>query len=201
MQLLRIDASSRIENSDSRAIADQFQQQWKNSHPNGIVITRDIIKTPIPHLHQKTIEGFYSAQKNLTSEQIEATALSDTLISELKNTDVLLLSTPMYNFGVPSALKAWIDHISRINKTFRVSDEGSFIGMLENIKAYIIITAGAVYTSDEMKALDFVNPYLRAILGLIGITDITFLSLEGTTMDPNTYEIMKEKALQTIATI
>ncbi len=201
MKLLRIDASSRIENSDSRAIAHQFQRQWQSSNPNAEVKIRDIIKNVIPHIDQKTIEGFYTPAENVTPELKKATALSDELIEELKNSDVLLLSTPMYNFGVPSALKAWIDHIVRINATFGVNDKGEFYGMVKDVKAYIITTAGAVYASDEMKALDFLQPYLKTVLGLIGITDVTFLSLEGTTMDVDTFDKMKADVVATIQTI
>ncbi len=201
MQLLRIDASSRLENSDSRAMGDQFQKQWEISNPNGQLIIRDIINTPIAHITQKTIEGFYTPSENFTTQLKEATLLSDQLISELKTCNVLLISTPMYNFGVPSALKAWIDHIVRINFTFGVSEEGAFYGMVENVKAYIITTAGAVYGSKEMKALDFLQPYLQTVLGLIGITDITFLPLEGATMDAETFEKMKIEALHKIAVI
>ncbi|MDH7447961.1 FMN-dependent NADH-azoreductase [Aquimarina sp. 2201CG14-23] len=201
MKLLRIDASSRTEGSDSRMVADQFQQQWLRSNPNGEVIIRDLIKTPIPHINQQTIEGFYTPPENFTEELADATSLSDQLISELKNTNILLISTPMYNFGVPSALKAWIDHIVRINVTFGVTEENAFFGKIQDTKAYIITTAGAVYTSEEMKALDFLQPYLQTVLGLIGITDVTFLSLQGTTMDTNFFEKSKAKAVSIIRTI
>ncbi len=201
MKLLRIDASSRIESSDSRKIADQFQQQWQKSNPNGSVLVRDIIKQPIPHIQQTTIEGFYTASEDFTPYLQEATKLSDQLISELTSSNVLLISTPMYNFGVPSALKAWIDHIVRINATFGVSEEGAFYGIVKNVKAYIITAAGAVYDSKEMKALDFLQPYLQTVLGLIGITDVTFIPMEGTTMDQETFKQMEAEALQKIRTI
>ncbi len=198
MKLLRIDASSRIEHSESRKIADQFQQQWQKSNPDGSLIIRDIIKQPIPHIQQKTIEGFYTPSENFTPELQDATKLSDQLIAELTGCDILLISTPMYNFGVPSALKAWVDHIIRINKTFGVSEEGAFYGMVKNVNAYIITAAGAVYASKEMKALDFLQPYLQTVLGLIGITDVTFLPLEGATMDAATFEKMKAQVLESI---
>ncbi|MBQ0734378.1 FMN-dependent NADH-azoreductase [Aquimarina celericrescens] len=201
MKLLRIDASSRIEHSESRKIADQFQQQWQKSNPDGSVIIRDIIKQPIPHIQQKTIEGFYTPSENFTPELQDATKLSDQLIAELTGCDIVLISTPMYNFGVPSALKAWVDHIVRINKTFGVSKEGAFYGMVKNVNAYIITAAGAVYASEEMKALNFLQPYLQTVLGLIGITDVTFISLEGTTMDAATFDEMKADALEKIIKI
>ncbi len=201
MKLLRIDASSRIEGSDSRNFANQFQQQWQTKHPDGKVVIRDIVTTNIPHISQQTIEGFYTSQQNFTPKLQEATQLSDRLITELKEIDILLISTPMYNFGVPSALKAWIDHIVRINNTFGVNEDGSFYGMVTHVKAYVITAAGAVYTSNEMQDLDFLTPYLQTVLGLIGITDITFLPLQGTTMDVTTYEMTKAKVLKTIQSL
>ncbi len=192
MKLLRIDSSSRINNSDSRKIADQFQLHWQKSNPQGSIIIRDIINKPIQHIHQKTIEGFYTSKEQFSDELSSATKLSDELIEELKETDILLISTPMYNFSIPSALKAWIDHIVRINSTFGINDQGQFYGTVKNVKAYIITSAGAVYNSNEMKALDFVQPYLQTVLGLIGITDVTFLPLEGTTMNEEVFKQSKQ---------
>lgn len=194
MKLLRIDASSRIENSDSRKIADLFQKKWLQKNSDSTVVIRDIINTPIPHIQQKTIEGFYTPTDQLSDDLSKAIRLSDTLIAELKEADILLISTPMYNFSIPSALKAWVDHIVRINSTFGVNEKGGFYGKIEDLKAYIITTAGAVYDSQEMKALDFLQPYLQTVLGLIGITDITFLPLEGTTMNEEVFVKTKKSA-------
>lgn len=194
MKLLRIDASARIEASESRLVADKFQAQWEKVNPNGQVTIRDIVTQPIPHINQDTITGFYTTPEELTQGLKQATALSDELIKELKETDILLISSPMYNFGVPSALKAWIDQIVRINQTFGVAEDSSFYGMVENVKAYVVTAAGAVYTSEQMKVLDFLKPYLQTVLGLVGITDVTFLPLEGTNLDIETFESMKKEA-------
>lgn len=194
MKLLRIDASARIEASESRLVADKFQAQWEKVNPNGQVTIRDIVTQPIPHINQDTITGFYTAPEELTQGLKQATALSDELIKELKETDILLISSPMYNFGVPSALKAWIDQIVRINQTFGVAEDSSFYGMVENVKAYVVTAAGAVYTSEQKKVLDFLKPYLQTVLGLVGVTDVTFLPLEGTNLDIETFEAMKKEA-------
>jgi len=198
MNLLRIDASSRIENSDSRKTADKFQEKWQKNTPENSVILRDIVNDKIPHINQKTIEGFYTPKEQLNHELNLATQLSDELIMELKKADILLISTPMYNFSVPSALKAWIDHIVRINSTFGINEEGQFYGKINNVKAYIITSAGAVYRSEEMKVLDFLTPYLQTVLGLVGITDITFLPIEGTTMDEKVFEDSKQEVSEII---
>jgi len=198
MKLLRIDGSSRIQQSESRKMADYFVNHWKAKYPETEIITRNIIEHPIPHISQKTIEGFYTDPANLTNELKEALTTSDTLIQELMESDLLLLSTPMYNFGLPSAVKAWIDHIVRINKTFGVAEDHSFYGMTKNSKAYIITSAGAVYSNEQMQHFDFLSPYLKTVLGLIGITDVHFISLEGTTLDPNFFSTSSLKAKQFI---
>ncbi len=194
MQLLRIDASSRIEQSDSRNIADAFVAGFKEKHPTTQVVVRDIVQQPIPHIQQDTITGFYTPADAFTDALSDATQLSDLLINELTTSDVLLLSTPMYNFGPPSALKAWIDQIVRINKTFGVAPDNSFYGMIDNVKAYVITSAGAVYSNQPMKAYDFLSTYISTVLGLIGITDVTLIPLEGTTLDPTVFEASKNIA-------
>lgn len=198
MKLLRVDASSRIENSDSRKMADEFQEKWLKKTPKGSIILRDIINNPIPHIHQKTIEGFYTSKEQFNDELSSSTLLSDELITELEKADILLISTPMYNFSIPSALKAWIDQIVRINSTFGINEEGQFYGTISNVKAYIITSTGAIYKSEEMKILDFLHPYLQTVLGLIGITDITFLSLEGTTIDQEVFKNTKQAVSEII---
>lgn len=199
MKLLRIDASSRTESSESRKMADKLMHQLKNSYPDTTITIRDIIGSPLPHITQTTIEGFYTPEDKLTETLLEATQLSDTLIDELNECDTLLISTPMYNFGVPSALKAWIDQIVRINRTFGVADDNSFYGMVKHLKAYVITSAGAVYSNESMEDFDFLTGYLQTVLGLIGITDVTFLPLEGTTLDPDTFSTSLKKAEATIS--
>lgn len=198
MNILRIDASSRTEQSSSRSLADTLLKKIITDHPEASLIIRDIIKHPIPHINQKTIKGFYTPDDQFTDTLRGATKQSDILIRELKRADILVISSPMYNFGTPSALKAWVDQIVRINQTFGVAEDNSFYGMLNNIKTYIITSAGAVYSNDQMKSYDFLTPYLKTVLGLIGITDITVLPLEGTTLAPDIFERTKKEALTII---
>jgi len=195
MKLLRIDASARISESTSRKLADAFCKKWMKKYGSKTITIRDIINTPISHINQTTIQGFYTAPDARTSELEQALEISDLLIKELKSCDALLISSPMYNFGTPSALKAWIDHIIRINETFGVAQDNSFYGMVTDKKAYIITSAGAVYSNKQMEAYDFLTPYLKTVLGLIGITDVKTLPLEGTTLAPETFEQTQQKAI------
>jgi len=190
--LLRIDASSRVDGSHSRKIGNLCVEQWLKTYPDAKVQIRDLSKDQIPHIQENTIGGFFTSKEEHTTELKTATELSDTLISELKAADAILINTPMYNFSIPSALKAWIDQISRIGETFSYSPEEGFAGLLENKKAYVVTSTGAVFDNDEMKTMDFMTPYLRSILTFLGISDIQFLTIEGSSGD----EIALEKSTQ-----
>ena len=181
--LLRIDASSRTQDSHSRDLANFFEERWLSSNPERKVIHRDLIKTQIPHISEKTIAGFYTPDKEQDQKLIEATRLSDELITELMSADTLLIATPMYNFSIPSALKAWIDQIVRIGQTFSFSPDNRFEGLVKNKRAYVLTATGAVFSNEGMQELDFLTPYLRSLLSFLGFTDIEFITIEGTTTD------------------
>ena len=196
--LLRIDASARIEGSHSRTVADAYQEAWSAQHPGGRIILRDVVKDPIPRIQNDTILGYYAPQDDLDDKLKAATALSDTLINELDATNTLLISTPMYNFSVPSALKAWIDQIVRVGRTFGYDEERSLHGLIENKNAVIITAAGAAYTGTELEALDFLSPYLQTLLGFLGFNDVEFIAVEGTTTDEEVLAKTESEALERV---
>ncbi|GAB1258543.1 FMN-dependent NADH-azoreductase [Aurantivibrio plasticivorans] len=175
--LLRIDASSRLEGSHSREMGDHFVTQWRQSHPNSKVTLRDLINSPVPHISDNTINGFFSPEP-LDATLQQATALSDELIHELKEADTLLITTPMYNFSIPSSLKAWIDQVSRVNHTFSFSETG-FAGLINRKDVYVITSSGAVFSQGDFKAMDFMTTYLDAMLSFLGLVNPTFLAIEG----------------------
>jgi FMN-dependent NADH-azoreductase len=178
-KLLRIDCSSRIIGSHSRELADFFEKKWLIKNPDGMVIRRDLVKQPLPHIQNNTIEGFYTPIQFATSESKEATALSEELISELKSAHEVLISSPLYNLNIPSNLKAYFDQVVRIGHTFDINENG-YNGLLENKKAFIITTKGGVYKDTSMEKFDFQEPYLKAILEHMGIKTQEIFSLEGT---------------------
>jgi FMN-dependent NADH-azoreductase len=194
-RVLRIDSSSRIDGSYSRDLTDTFIAEWLELYPNDQVLVRDLVAAPIPHLADVTIRGFYAAANQMDVPLQTATALSDLLINELRTADVLVLSVPMYNFSVPSALKAWIDQIVRIRHTFSY-DGKDFAGLLSGKKAYVIVAYGASGYLDggPFGSADFVQPYLRFVLKFVGIGDVTFIPFEATTADPSTVTINVSKA-------
>lgn len=177
--LLRIDCSARITGSHSRALADYFETEWRNTNPNGQVIYRDLTKTDLPHIQNQTIEGFYTPPSAMSSAIKAATALSDTLIEELKTVDIVLISSPLYNLNIPSNLKAYLDQVVRVGHTFGINENGYF-GLLNNLKAFIITAKGGVYKGTHMEKYDFQTPYLNAILGHMGIQINATYTLEGT---------------------
>ena len=177
--LLRIDCSSRTTGSHSRALADYFEENWKAVNIKGTVIYRDLTKKELPHIQNSTIEGFYTPVENRSSKHKDALELSDELIAELKQADDILISSPLYNLNVPSNLKAYFDQTVRIGHTFGI-DENGYYGLLKNKTAYIITVKGGIYKGTFMEQYDFQEPYLRAILGHMGIEDHKLFSLEGT---------------------
>lgn len=182
--ILRVDASSRHTESHSRQIADQIERALLASNSELSVRRCDLAAEPIPHIADETITGFYSPPEALTEDLRKATALSDALISDLKGAQALIISSPMYNFGVPSALKAWVDHIVRINATFAF-DGTSFEGLVRVPRAYLALAYGAGGYADggPFSAMDFLESYLASLMGFIGIEETQVFRLEGTTGD------------------
>jgi FMN-dependent NADH-azoreductase len=198
-RILRIDASSRAEDSHSRQFADRFLESWFQIHPNDELVVRDLARHPVPHIAAATIAGFYTPPEAFTDEARLSTALSDELIAELRAADLLLISTPMYNFSLPSALKAWIDQVVRIGHTFSFSPESGFTGLLSGKRAIIVTASGAAFSSEAMRPMNFLAPYLKTLLGFLGFREVEVISLEGTTIDAAALERSQAAAQAQIA--
>lgn len=183
-QLLRIDASSRLAGSHSRELADQFERAWRARGLGYEVVRRDLVATPIPQIEQLTIAGFYTQADQMTPELRLATALSDELIGEVLAADELLIATPMYNFTVPSALKAWIDQVVRIGKTFAF-DGANFQGLVKARRAVVISAygAGGYLKGGPFAAADYCGPYLKFLLNFLGIANVESIAVEATVGD------------------
>ncbi|MGQ0546410.1 MAG: FMN-dependent NADH-azoreductase [Betaproteobacteria bacterium] len=158
-------------NGQSSRLASEFVSR---AFPGAQPIERDLALDPVPHLDGERFSAFVTPREKRTGEQQAIVAFSDTLIDELRRADAIVIGLPMYNFGVPSQLKAWIDHIARAGETFRYSDKGP-VGLLTGKKAYIFATRGGLYagTADTQSA------YLRQLLEFVGIADIEFVYAEG----------------------
>ncbi len=208
-RILRIDSSSRpspslagpAEGSYSRELADHLVAQLRAAEPDAQVTIRDLVANPIPHIADETIKGYYTPPEAMTDALRGATALSDQFIEEVKAADVIVLSAPIYNFSIPSALKAWIDQVVRIGHTFSYAD-GQFSGLVENTRAYVVFSygAGGYGENGPLQAYDHMKPYLTMILNFIGITDVETFAVEATTADEATIAANRSAAMRAIET-
>jgi FMN-dependent NADH-azoreductase len=179
--LLHINSSVRNEGSISRQLTAEFLQKWKAATPGAKIVERDLAASPLPHLTEETLGAFFTPAEKRSPGLVRAAQLSDQLVAELTAADVILIGAPMYNFSIGSGLKAWIDLVARVGLTFNYTESGP-VGLLQGKKVYVFTSRGGVYTQGPAKSMDFHEPYLRAILGFIGLTDITFVHTEGLAM-------------------
>src|SRR5580693_634955 len=178
--LLHIDSSPLYGRSISRELTAAFVTQWKASHPNGWVVDRDLYATAMQPITAEWVGAVYTPEEARTPQQKELLALSDSLIAELQQADEYVFGVPMHNFGVPSALKLWIDQIARAGKTFTYAD-GKPKGLLTGKKSTFIVATGGIYDAQtQMASFNFVEPYLRSVFGFLGVTDAKFLTAGGT---------------------
>ena len=176
--LLHLD-SSPLESSISRELTREFVKTWKMAHPDGKVIDRDLASQPPRPLDAAWVNAAYTPTPARTPEQKAALALSDELINELEVAEEYVIGVAMHNFSIPSVLKLWIDQVVRSGKTFTYGDGGAH-GLLQGKKATILIATGGVYEpGTPAGALNFVEPYLKTILGFMGVTEATFLTAGG----------------------
>lgn len=175
-RLLRIDASARRANSHSRALADYFEAAWRRAHPGGGVTTRDVAALPPPHLAEETIAVFYAGGDAGEGKPVPAgIALSDELIAELRAADDVVVSGAIYNFTLPSSLKAWIDHIVRFGHTLAHGERGA-VGTLTGRSVCLLIARGGTPATSP----EFATPALQALFRYLGFSRIDGITLEGT---------------------
>jgi len=179
--LLQINTSIYNGNGQSSQLARQFVAAYRASHPDSQVRVRDVAAAEfVPHLDAERFGAFIAKPEERSSAQQAVVDYSDRLIDELKQADVIVIGLPMYNFGVPSQLKAYFDHIARAGVTFKYTEKGP-VGLLAGKKAYVFATRGGVYAGT---ALDTQTSYVRDFLRFVGIEDVTFIYAEGLAMGP-----------------
>ena len=177
--ILQINASIQSGNGLSSRLADEFVAGLRAQHPEAKLIVRDLARDPVPHLDGNRFGAFLTSHENQTPEQKEIIRYSDALIGELKRADAIVLGLPMYNFGVPSQLKAWFDHVARTGVTFRYTEKGP-VGLLTGKKAWVLATRGGRYAGTPG---DHETPFVRQFLGFLGITEVEFVYAEGLAID------------------
>lgn len=195
-KILNVISSARGAASNSTQLGNAIVEKLAEQYPGSTVKLRDLVVQKYPHLEESHLNAFFAPAENPTPEYKEATQHSDEAIQEVLEADVIVIGVPIYNFNIPSALKAWLDHLVRAGKTFSYQT-GRPEGLVKNKKVYLAIASGGVYSDGPMKSYDFAEPYLRAVLGFIGITDITTFRAEGTNV-PDLKATALQKSIERI---
>ena len=188
MTTLQLNTSLFGPGGQSTTLANEFVTRH-----GGKVIVRDLAKNPVPHLDAARFGAFLAKPAERTREQQAVVDYSDGLIAELREADTIVIGLPMYNFSVPSTLRAYFDHVARMGVTFKYSDKGP-VGLLTGKKAYVFVTRGGVYGDDHIH-----TKYVRDFLGFIGITDVQFIYAEGLALSPESKDAALAKAREVIA--
>lgn len=177
-KILVVEASPNGQQSTSRQVSNQLLTKLKSKHQGAQVKIRDLSASPVPHLSGQAIQAFYTPADKRTPELDKAASLSDELTQELLWADEIILSVPMWNFGIPSVMKAWIDHVSRAGLTFSFGPTG-LVGLAAGRKVYLVVSSGSVYTEGAFAAFDQLVPYIKTFFAFIGITDVQVVRVEG----------------------
>ncbi|MEW6460325.1 FMN-dependent NADH-azoreductase [Ectopseudomonas khazarica] len=174
-RILVIESSARQQGSVSRELTQQFIGNWQAAHPADQIQVRDLAVDPVPHLDATLLGGWMTPSEQQSEAEKAALARSNLLTDEVLAADVLVLAAPMYNFAIPSTLKAWLDHVLRAGVTFKYTETGPQ-GLLTGKRAFVLTARGGIYAGS---ALDHQEPYLRQALAFIGIHDVQFIHAEG----------------------
>ncbi|MFX1708697.1 NAD(P)H-dependent oxidoreductase [Chitinophaga sp. CC14] len=195
-KILEIVSSARGAASNSTQLSSAIIEKLKAQYPGSTVTQRDLVKKKYPHLEESHLTAFFAPPENESEAYKTAIQHSDEAIAELEAADIIVIGVPVYNFHIPSALKAWIDHVVRAGKTFSYGS-GRPEGLLKNKKVYLAIASGGVYSEGPMKAMDFAEPYLKWIFGFIGVHDVTTFRVEGVS-SPELRETALQKGMESI---
>ena len=175
-----MNSSVRGSGSQSRRLANEFVNEWQAHNTEAICATRDVGMSPPPHPDEAYTIANYTPETERSEAIKKALSVSDELIDELIISDRLVFAVPMYNFSIPSTFKAYIDNLVRVGRTFGVTEDGGFTGLLKHKKVLVITTSGAIYGEGSPIAhLDHQEPYLRTVLGFMGLEDIHFVRADG----------------------
>jgi FMN-dependent NADH-azoreductase len=198
--VLHINSSVRQNGSLSRQLGAEFVAKWQEANPSGTVITRDLAANPVPHLTEQMMGAYFTPAEQRNADQAHTIKTSDALVDELLAADTIVIGAPMYNFSVTSGLKAWIDHVARVGRTFKYGANGPE-GLVSGKKVYVFVASGGAYSEGPAAAYDHVTTYLRSVLGFLGMTDVTFIVAEGVAMGEEAVAAAIAKSRTSIAAI
>lgn len=182
--LLFVTSSLSNENSTSRRIAAEYVEAWRTANPGAAVVERNLTPSNMPHLEMSTLGALAVPADQRSAEQAKAVAFADAIIDQVEAADTIVLAVPMYNFSIPSTLKAWFDHVARAGRTFRYTANGP-VGLLTGKKVIVVASRGGYYgAASPNHVANFQDTYIRQFLAFVGITDVTFVELEGQAVSP-----------------
>lgn len=197
MKVLIVSSSAQGTASVSNRLAAGFEVRLRAASAEVELVRRDVGTRPVPHLTADTVSAIRGKPAETEAERA-ALALSDALIAELEAADLIVIGAPMYNFGMPSTLKAWFDHVLRARVTFRYTESGPE-GLIKGKKAIVIESRAGVYSDGEAAAMDSQEPHIRTLLSFIGIDDVTFVRAEGLAFGPEAAERAITAAMDELA--
>ena len=177
-RILIIESSPREVESASRRLTAKLRSRLRVLYPNAEITERDVARDPLPHLDNQTVRAISTRDTAEAESLKDVLRLSDELTQEVLSSDLLVIASPTWNFGMPSSLKAWIDHIVRAGRTFNYAGAG-VAGLAKGKKAILVLASGGVFSEGPWKSWDTVEPYLRLILGFIGIDDVQTVRAQG----------------------
>jgi FMN-dependent NADH-azoreductase len=198
MKILHVSCSPRGQASESYRISQKIIEFLLKREPTAKLVNRVIGDGAIPHIDESYATALGATRQSFAEIFPKGSmSRSEELIQELESADFVVIGTPMHNFTVPSVLKAWIDHIARVRRTFDSTKEG-YVGRLRDRPVFVAVSSGGRYSGERARQPDFLTPYLKAILGIIGLHDLTVFSIEGSALGPDAVVEARIRADQAI---
>ena len=200
MKILHVVCSPRGQASESTRLSQKIIGFLRKREPAAILVNRVVGGGALSHIDESYATALGATQKSPAESFPQGSmSRSEELIRELERADVVVIATPMHNFTVPSALKAWIDHIVRVRRTFNTTADG-YVGTLRDRPVFVAVSSGGRYSGPRARQPDFLTPYLTAILGTIGLHDLTFFSIEGSALGPDALAEARTRTDQALQT-
>ena len=196
-KILVINSSARTLNSHSRKMTEVFIDHWKSIHAKAMVSFRDLGNNDVPHVNENWIAAAFKPESGKSYEEIKALKTSDTYISELRKAEIIVLGSPMYNWSIPSSLKAYLDQVIRVHETFEVEPAelgNQYVGLLRNKTLILLLTRGdqAYEKGEHNEHMNFQSTYLKTVFNIMGISDIHVVALNGTSLDKSRLQLSIE---------
>lgn len=198
--ILLVTSSPRGAASHSTRVATELAAKLRDADPRQRLVVRDLVARPLPHIDPDYSTGIYTPAEDRTQRQSDVVAVSDAVLDELVAADTVILATGFINFGISSTLKSWIDHVARAGRSFSYG-EGGPKGHLTGKKVYIVLASGGIYSEGAAVHMDHAIPYLRSVLGFLGMTDVEVIRVEGVGMGPEATNAALDKATARIEAI